>query len=52
MLSYHLNHSKFPPLVPAALLAAIGAVGVTLLLGFINYSFGRQFLFFIRNSTW
>jgi hypothetical protein len=47
ILSYYLDHSKFPPLVPSALLAAIGAVGVTILLGFINYSFGRQFLFFM-----
>ena len=46
VLSYRINRSTFPLLVPAALSAAFGAVAVTLLLGFVNFTFGRQFLFF------
>ena len=45
-LLYHSHHKAFPPLVPAALSAVFGAVAVTLLLGFVNFIFGRQFLFF------
>ena len=46
LLSYRVNHLKFPPLIPALFLGTVGAVGVTVLLGVINFSFGRQFLFF------
>ncbi|MBV8765791.1 MAG: hypothetical protein JOZ66_12835 [Hyphomicrobiales bacterium] len=46
LLSYRVNHFKFPPLLPALFLMSFGAVGVTILLGAINLSLGRQFLFF------
>ena len=46
LLSYRVNHLKFPPFIPALFLGTVGAVAVTLLLGVINFSFGRQFLFF------
>ena len=46
LLSYRVNHLKFPPLIPVLFLGTVGAVGVTVLLGVINFSFGRQFLFF------
>jgi hypothetical protein len=46
MLCYRVNHLKFPPLIAATFAMTVGAVGVTVLLGFINLSFGRQFLFF------
>ena len=46
LLLYHWQYKEFPPLVPAALSATFGAVAVTLLLGFVNFSLGRQFLFF------
>jgi hypothetical protein len=46
LMCYRADHLNFPPLISAVFLAAVGAVGVTFLLGFINMSLGRQFLFF------
>jgi hypothetical protein len=46
LMCYRADHLNFPPLISAVFLAAVGAVGVTILLGFINISVGRQFLFF------
>jgi len=48
LLSYRQTHSAFPPIFPAAVLSAGGAIGATILLGLTNRAFGRQFLFFMQ----
>jgi hypothetical protein len=45
-ISYRIKWSEFPPFVATTLLVAFGVAAVTILLGFINYCVGRQFLFF------
>ncbi|MBV9113237.1 MAG: hypothetical protein JOY67_10495 [Hyphomicrobiales bacterium] len=46
--SYRIHHRTSPPLVSAAIMAAFGALVVTILLGLINFSFGRPFPFFME----
>jgi hypothetical protein len=46
LLSYRVIHLKFPSIIPVLFLGTVGAFSVTVLLGVINFGFGRQFLFF------
>ena len=48
LLAYRINQTKFPPLIPFLFSMMSGALGITILLGLINFSVGRQFLFFIQ----
>ncbi len=47
-LAYRINQTKLPPLLPVVFSMVSGAVGITILLGLINFSVGRQFLFFAQ----
>ncbi|MBV8827840.1 MAG: hypothetical protein JO108_01280 [Acidobacteriaceae bacterium] len=46
LISCRVSDRAFPPLVPSAFCLAFGALAVTVLLGFVNFAIGRQFLFF------
>ncbi|MBW0003927.1 MAG: hypothetical protein JO216_10595 [Hyphomicrobiales bacterium] len=48
LLSYRVNHLEFPALFPTIFLGMFGAVAVTVLLGVVNFSCGRQFFFFAQ----
>jgi predicted outer membrane lipoprotein len=48
LLAYRINQAKFPPLIPVVLSIVSGALGITILLGLMNFIVGRQFLFFVQ----
>ena len=48
LLAYRIHRAKFPPFIPVVLSILSGALGITILLGLINFSAGRQFLFFVQ----
>ncbi|MBV8827839.1 MAG: hypothetical protein JO108_01275 [Acidobacteriaceae bacterium] len=47
-LCYRIYHGKHPPLLTFVLAALVGALGITIFLGLINLSVGRQFFFFLQ----
>ena len=48
LLAYRIHRAKFPPFIPVVFSILSGALGITILLGLINFSAGRQFLFFVQ----